>query len=125
MRARPTRKFYRLRSTARMKAFAPLSCRLEISEGVRARSRGSDGIGSELAHQLCDKGASVVMHGYDPSRLAVTRADGLEAIAADLWARMGSVLLVDFALLAASRPLFSCPLRACSDPYASSGGPVW
>src|SRR5262249_47386144 len=37
----------------------------------------------------------------------------------------GSVLVVAFAPLAASRPLFSCPLRACSDPYASVGGPVW
>jgi uncharacterized oxidoreductase len=45
---------------------------------------GSDGIGQQLALQLRAKGATVIVSGRDPGRLAVMRAEGLEAVAADL-----------------------------------------
>ncbi|MGZ8337541.1 MAG: SDR family oxidoreductase [Allosphingosinicella sp.] len=45
---------------------------------------GTDGIGHQLALQLRAKGATVIVSGRDPGRLAVARAEGLEAIAADL-----------------------------------------
>lgn len=45
---------------------------------------GSNGIGREIAVQLNGKRAKVVLTGRDPDRLAAMRADGFEAIAADL-----------------------------------------
>jgi uncharacterized oxidoreductase len=45
---------------------------------------GTDGIGREIARQLRAKGASVVVAGRDPERIAAARADGFEVIAADL-----------------------------------------
>jgi len=45
---------------------------------------GSAGIGREIARQLQAKGASVVLTGRDPERLAVMQAEGFETIAADL-----------------------------------------
>ncbi|UYV14570.1 SDR family oxidoreductase [Porphyrobacter sp. ULC335] len=45
---------------------------------------GSAGIGREIARQLKAKGASVILTGRDPSRLDTMRAEGFEAIAADL-----------------------------------------
>ena len=45
---------------------------------------GTDGIGREIAMQLREKGATVIVSGRDPGRLAVARAEGFEAIGADL-----------------------------------------
>jgi uncharacterized oxidoreductase len=45
---------------------------------------GTDGIGHEVAQRLRTRGATVIVSGRDPGRLAVARAEGFEAIAADL-----------------------------------------
>ena len=45
---------------------------------------GTDGIGRAIAAQLRDKGATVIVSGRDAGRLAIARADGFEAIGADL-----------------------------------------
>lgn len=45
---------------------------------------GSAGIGREIARQLRSKGAQVTITGRNPDRLAEMRAEGFEAIAADL-----------------------------------------
>ena len=45
---------------------------------------GTDGIGREIARQLRDKGATVIIAGRDPGRVEAARADGFEAIQADL-----------------------------------------
>ncbi len=44
----------------------------------------TEGIGKELARQLRDKGASIIAHGRNPERIAETKAEGFEVIAADL-----------------------------------------
>jgi uncharacterized oxidoreductase len=65
-------------------------------EGKSALVTGStDGIGAELAHRLRAKGASVVVNGRDPGLLEVARAEGFEAIAADLSGPAGIDALVD------------------------------
>lgn len=50
---------------------------------------GTDGIGLELARQLRDKGARVLVCGRDADRLAAAGRAGLEATAADLSSRGG------------------------------------
>jgi uncharacterized oxidoreductase len=45
---------------------------------------GTDGIGRELIRQLKAKGATVITHGRNAERVAATRAEGFEVIAADL-----------------------------------------
>lgn len=45
---------------------------------------GTDGIGRHLALQLRDAGATVIVTGRSPERLAVATAGGMTAIAADL-----------------------------------------
>jgi len=50
---------------------------------------GTDGIGAQLIRQLRDKGATVIASGRNPERIAATRADGFEVIAADLSAPAG------------------------------------
>lgn len=45
---------------------------------------GTDGIGAQLIRQLRDKGAMVVTSGRTAERIAATRAQGFEVIAADL-----------------------------------------
>jgi uncharacterized oxidoreductase len=45
---------------------------------------GTDGIGKAIAARLRDKGANVIVSGRDPGRLAIARADGFDAIGADL-----------------------------------------
>jgi uncharacterized oxidoreductase len=45
---------------------------------------GSAGIGRELARQLKAKGASVILTGRDPARLAAMGVEGFEVLAADL-----------------------------------------
>jgi uncharacterized oxidoreductase len=45
---------------------------------------GTDGIGREIARQLRDKGATVIVAGRDAGRVEAARQDGYEAIQADL-----------------------------------------
>lgn len=45
---------------------------------------GTDGIGRQLARQLRDAGADVIVTGRSPERLEASRAEGMVAIAADL-----------------------------------------
>ena len=44
----------------------------------------TDGIGREIARQLRDKGATVIVSGRDPERIEAARSDGFETIGADL-----------------------------------------
>jgi len=55
---------------------------------------GSAGIGRALARQLKAKGAAVIVTGRDPERLAAMRAEGFEALAADLSSAAGVDALV-------------------------------
>ena len=55
---------------------------------------GTDGIGREIARQLREKGATVIVGGRDPGRLAETGAEGFETIAADLSTPAGIETLV-------------------------------
>ena len=50
---------------------------------------GTDGIGAQLIRQLRDCGAVVIASGRNSERIAATRADGFEVIAADLSAPAG------------------------------------
>lgn len=50
---------------------------------------GTDGIGKAIAARLRDKGAHVIVSGRDPGRLAIARADGFDAIGADLTSAEG------------------------------------
>lgn len=56
---------------------------------------GTDGIGLEITRQLKAKGATVIVAGRDPGRIAAARNEGLEAIQADLSTRAGCNQLVD------------------------------
>ena len=55
---------------------------------------GTDGIGAQLIRQLRAKGAEVITTGRNPDRIAATRADGFETIAADLARREGVETLI-------------------------------
>jgi uncharacterized oxidoreductase len=55
---------------------------------------GSAGIGREMARQLQAKGASVILTGRDPARLDAMRAEGFDALAADLSTPAGVDALV-------------------------------
>ncbi len=55
---------------------------------------GTDGIGHEVAQELRKKGATLIVSGRDPGRLAVARAEGFEAIAADLAGPEGVAILI-------------------------------
>ena len=55
---------------------------------------GTDGIGAQLIRQLRDKGAVVIASGRNAERIAATRADGFEVIAADLSSPAGVEALV-------------------------------
>ncbi len=56
---------------------------------------GSAGIGREMARQLKAKGASVILTGRDPARLAAIEAEGFEVLAADLSNPAGVDALVE------------------------------
>jgi len=56
---------------------------------------GSDGIGLEIARHLKAKGASVIVAGRNEGRLAAARAEGFEAIAADLSGAAGCDALAE------------------------------
>lgn len=57
---------------------------MDVSGKVVLLTGGSAGIGREIARQLKAKGAAVILTGRDPARLDAMRAEGFEAIAADL-----------------------------------------
>lgn len=50
---------------------------------------GTDGIGRELAAQLKAKGATVIVTGRTPERIAEAKAAGFETVAADLSSKTG------------------------------------
>ena len=54
---------------------------------------GTDGIGLELARQLKDKGAAVIVCGRREALLAAARAEGMDAVAADLSSAQGCAAL--------------------------------
>lgn len=56
---------------------------------------GTDGIGLQLARQLKAKGATVIVCGRDAERLAAARAQGFEAVEADLSSAAGCDALLD------------------------------
>ncbi len=56
---------------------------------------GTDGIGAELIRQLRAKGVTVITQGRNAERVAATRADQFEVIAADLSTPEGVKTLVD------------------------------
>ena len=58
-------------------------------------SGGTDGIGAELIRQLRAKGVTVITQGRNAERVAATRADKFEVIAADLSTPEGVKALVD------------------------------
>lgn len=57
---------------------------MELSGKTALLTGGSAGIGRELARQLKDKGAEVVLTGRNPERLAAMEGEGFETISADL-----------------------------------------
>lgn len=63
---------------------------------------GSAGIGREIARQLKAKGASVILTGRDPARLAAMAEEGFETFAADLSNAAGVDALVN---LLGERPI--------------------
>ena len=56
---------------------------------------GTDGIGAELVRQLKAAGVTVVTSGRNQERIAATRTDGFEVIAADLSTPEGIDALID------------------------------
>jgi uncharacterized oxidoreductase len=57
---------------------------MDVASKAVLLTGGSAGIGREIARQLKVKGADVILTGRDPVRLEAMRAEGFEAIAADL-----------------------------------------
>ena len=55
---------------------------------------GTDGIGVQIAYQLKAKGATVIVGGRDPDRLAAAEAAGFQTIDADLTTRDGCDRLI-------------------------------
>jgi uncharacterized oxidoreductase len=69
---------------------------MEVNGKTVLLTGGSAGIGRELARQLKAKGALVILTGRDPARLEAMRAEGFEALAADLSHAGGvDVLVID------------------------------
>jgi uncharacterized oxidoreductase len=67
---------------------------MKLSGKTALVTGGSDGIGRELARQLRDRGAQVIVSGRDSTRLESARSEGLEAIQADLSTPSGVEALV-------------------------------
>jgi uncharacterized oxidoreductase len=57
---------------------------MKLSGKTALVTGGTDGIGREIARQLRQKGAMVIVSGRDPERLAEAHANGFETIGADL-----------------------------------------
>jgi uncharacterized oxidoreductase len=68
---------------------------MQLSGKTALVTGGSDGIGAELIRQLRAKGVSVITQGRNAERIAATRADGFEVIAADLSTPAGVKAVVD------------------------------
>lgn len=75
---------------------------MKLSGKTALVTGGTDGIGRQIAVQLREKGATVIITGRDPERLAAARADGFEAIGADLATSAG---VDDLAAAMRGRPL--------------------
>ncbi len=70
---------------------------MDLSGKTVLLTGGTAGIGREIARQLKAKGATVVLTGRNPERLAAMRDDGFEAISADLSNAAGvDALLVEW-----------------------------
>ena len=82
---------------------------------------GSDGIGREIARQLKDKGARVIVVGRDPARLRTAADAGFETINADLSTPGG----VDAVMAAvADRPIDLLVNNAGTGATYQVGGPI-
>lgn len=57
---------------------------MQLSGKTILLTGGSAGIGREMARQIKAKGARVILTGRNPERLAAMRAEGFEALEADL-----------------------------------------
>lgn len=68
---------------------------MQLSGKTALVTGGTDGIGAELIRQLRAKGVSVITQGRNAERIAATRADGFEVIAADLSTPAGVKAVVD------------------------------
>lgn len=68
---------------------------MDVNGKVVLLTGGSAGIGRELARQLKALGAQVILTGRDEARLAAMRAEGFEALAADLSHAAGVDALVE------------------------------
>ena len=75
---------------------------MKLSGKTALVTGGTDGIGRQIAVQLREKGATVIITGRDPDRLTAARADGFEAIGADLATPAG---VDDLAAAMRGRPL--------------------
>lgn len=62
---------------------------MQVSGKTALVTGGTDGIGLEIARQLLAKGATVIVCGRREDYLAAARAEGMEAIAADLASASG------------------------------------
>ena len=67
---------------------------MDLTGKVALVTGGTDGIGAHLIRQLRAKGAEVITSGRTAERIAATRADGFEVIAADLSLRGGADTLL-------------------------------
>lgn len=67
---------------------------MKLKGKVVLLSGGSDGIGRALSRALVAKGASVIVCGRDPDRLAGARSEGFATVAADLTTETGRDMLV-------------------------------
>jgi uncharacterized oxidoreductase len=67
---------------------------MRIDGALALVTGGTDGIGLEIARQLREKGAQVIVCGRRPARLEAAAAEGLESLAADLSAPAGVDALV-------------------------------
>ena len=68
---------------------------MQLSGKTALVTGGTDGIGAELIRQLRAKGVTVITQGRNAERVAATRADQFEVIAADLSTPEGVKTLVD------------------------------
>lgn len=68
---------------------------MQIANKTVLVTGGTDGIGRQLAGQLRERGAHVIVVGRDPRRLAAAAADGFPTIGADLSTRAGCDALLD------------------------------
>jgi len=68
---------------------------MQLSGKTALVTGGTDGIGAELIRQLRAKGVTVITQGRNAERVAATRADQFEVIAADLSNSVGIRTLID------------------------------